>query len=271
VRLRTDAAGGIGVLVRQSAAGCYLLRFDAPAGRRELVRVAGASETVLWSDATIGIDTSGEHLVTLDCVGARLSGWLDGRPLFAVEDPDALPAGRIGLRAEANAGARFAEVQVGPPAWVTLHELADEETLPAGARLRLHTGSPDVAPAPAAGVRARFAASAGEQGLARLPASGARLRVVGSDGAGAPGHERDIRPAADFADVPATDLRMLRRADGTAFFLHRATGPLDPDAYRLTLTFRRDNTTRDPESPILSQAGSTAAEVVTLDIRLAGP
>lgn len=267
VRLRTDVAGTIGALVRQSPSGYYLVRLDAATGRGQLVRVAtpDGAETVLWDGTAIGVTPGHDHMLTVDCVGAQLTGWLDAHPLFTVHD-DVLPAGTVGLRAEANPGARFTEVQVGPPHWVLYHELTDERPSPAGTCLRVHAGSPDQPPTRVPNVAPRFAASPGELGRATIGPSDARLRVVDPDAH--PTHERTVRPPAAFTEIPTHDLRLLRRADGTAFYLHLASGPLLPGRYRLTLVYRRDNRTTDPNAPVLSQATETAAESAVLDLHV---
>jgi hypothetical protein len=263
VRLRADAAVPVGVLARHTRDGHYLVRLSP--GSRELVRVTAGAEEVLWQDGSQGIATGREYLLTLDCVGPWLRGWLDGRPLFAVEDAQ-WTAGRVGIQPTGAADVAFEEVRVAAPQWAALHELVDEQPLAAGTRLRVHAGSPDQAPPRAPGVQQRFAAAAGELGLPFLPTAGARLRVVAPGGG--PGHARDVRPAADHSAVAASDVRVLRRADGTAFFLYRAGGPLAAGTHRLSLTFRRDNRAADPGSLVLSQAGETASELAVLDIAL---
>jgi hypothetical protein len=84
-------------------------------------------------------------------------------------------------------------------------------------------------------------------------------------------HARQFLPDAAFAPVSA--LRILRRADGLDFALAvPANGSpgshLDPGEHRLRLTYRRDNTAADPASLVLSQAGDSSDEVVTLLGRL---
>jgi hypothetical protein len=69
----------------------------------------------------------------------------------------------------------------------------------------------------------------------------------------------------------AVAVRALRKADGTGFFLFvpaaNAVGShLTPGAYRLRLTYRRDNRVAIANSQVFSQAGDTGPEVVTLDI-----
>jgi hypothetical protein len=82
-------------------------------------------------------------------------------------------------------------------------------------------------------------------------------------------HARSFLPEADYQSID--DVRVLRKADGTAFvvIVPSTTAPgsqLEPTDYRLRLTYRRDNRALDPGSLVFSQAGLTADEVVTLDV-----
>ena len=47
------------------------------------------------------------------------------------------------------------------------------------------------------------------------------------------------------------------KRDGSAFY---------EGQYRLQMTYRRENLAIDPESPVLSEAGGTTPEVVSLNI-----
>ena len=68
-----------------------------------LIRKAAGVVTVLWQDA-VGYDINREYVVTVDCVGEILRGYLDGVPLFAVADASHA-RGRVGAYAWKNAGA----------------------------------------------------------------------------------------------------------------------------------------------------------------------
>jgi hypothetical protein len=74
-------------------------------------------------------------------------------------------------------------------------------------------------------------------------------------------------------DAPYTDVqvKVLRKADGAGMMIvapgSTPSGSLLPQAeYRLLFTYRRDNRTKDPNSDVLSEAGITSPEVVTLDL-----
>ena len=65
--------------------------------------------------------------------------------------------------------------------------------------------------------------------------------------------------------------RLLRRADGTGFFIvvpaiNPPGSSLPTGSYRFILTYRRNNSALDSDSEILSEAGNTSPEQVTLDI-----
>jgi hypothetical protein len=113
----------------------------------------------------------------------------------------------------------------------------------------------------------RFVATLADQGSIRLPASGVQLRLVaGRDDVV---HARSFLPDDDYESID--DVRVLRKADGTAFLVTvpSTTAPgsrLIPADYRLRLTYRRDNQGIEPESLVFSQAGVRADEVVTLDV-----
>jgi hypothetical protein len=264
VRLHTGGTGSIGALVRRTAAGDhYRFMADAQAGRRRLVKVAGGAATVLWEDA--GPFSAGtDHVLTLDCVGARLSGYLDGQRLFSIVDAD-LSAGGVGLHCWGNDGAAFLEARVAPLVWSPTFTFGDEDRLPAGSQVRVFSGNRADAPAPEPGVAQRFAAAFDERGAIKFPPGGAELRLRTPDGA--PGHARLFLPALAYTAVPAAGLRMVRKADGTGVFLCLENAvAITPGDYRLELTFRRDNLTQDPGSQVLRQAGDTGPERVILDL-----
>ena len=82
-------------------------------------------------------------------------------------------------------------------------------------------------------------------------------------------HTRHFLPGDAYA--PLEGARVLRKADGTGFFLvmpgslpsgtHLVTGQ-----YRLRLTYRRDNRVADTTSVVLSETGNSAPEQVALDV-----
>ena len=215
--------------------------------------------TVLWQDA-VGYDINREYVVTVDCVGEILRGYLDGVPLFAVADASHA-RGRVGAYAWKNAGAAFREFRVAAPAWAEYYTFSAEALAPAGTRVRVHAGNA-AHPVPEEwGVERRFAASFDEPGrIALEPGAELRVRAPGSDTGHARGFLRD-------ADYTAVATKILREADGTGFALFpAAAGILAEGQYRLQLEFRRNIQASDLSSIVLRQAGRDTPEVVELDI-----
>jgi hypothetical protein len=85
---------------------------------------------------------------------------------------------------------------------------------------------------------------------------------------GAAGHRKVFLDPVLYAPF---DFTVLRKADRTAFFLFApAEAPpgtrLEPAQYQLRFTYRRDNRRYQPESQLLSEAGESSDEIVTIDI-----
>jgi hypothetical protein len=116
VRVRLRSQGGmVGVVFRgQNLSTYYRFAMSRERGLRELVRKVGGQATVLWKD-NIPYEVDRPYELTVAAVGSSLRGWLDGVPLFAVEDAT-VPAGRIALYAWGNQEAWFSEVRVWPAA-----------------------------------------------------------------------------------------------------------------------------------------------------------
>lgn len=97
--------------------------------------------------------------------------------------------------------------------------------------------------------------------------TGVEVRIIAPDGT--VGHARYFVPDANYA---AEDVLVLRKADGTGFFMAKAGRnvssivPFSPGQYRLRLTYRRDNRALVSGSPVFSEAGNKADEVVAIDI-----
>ena len=111
VRLRIEAGGPIGVLFRYLD-GDRHYRFSVCAARsyRRLVRREGPQVTVLWEDqGPVPMNATVE--LTLGADGDRLTGMLDGVPLFTVNDP-AYPRGRVALYCADNPAAAFERLVV---------------------------------------------------------------------------------------------------------------------------------------------------------------
>jgi hypothetical protein len=267
-----DDNGIVGVLVRYVDEGhYYLFSMERRDGRRRLIKRLAETVCVLWED-NAQYEVGRDYIVTVDCVGARLTGYLDGIRLFDVADVD-FPAGRIGLYCGPASADSFREVRVAAPAWVNFYDFGTEARRPAGSRVRIFSGNANDAPPEDPGIEDRFTASLGDAGEVRLPGDRADLRVAGPGAA--TGHARAFLPDTDYADfilvgidiaVPL-DLRVLRNADGTGFFLVKAAAaPIPPGQYRLNLMYRRDNRAVDSNSQVLREAGSSDPEEVKIDI-----
>lgn len=90
------------------------------------------------------------------------------------------------------------------------------------------------------------------------------LRIVGPDGKVI--HARHFLPDDDYFPE---DVNVLRKTDGTSFFIVKPGGdPFVLKQYRLKLTYHRNNRSRIAASQIWSQAGNEDDELVTLDIPL---
>ncbi|HEX6075892.1 MAG TPA: hypothetical protein VFZ32_11605, partial [Micromonosporaceae bacterium] len=268
VRLASGEDDAIGVMFRYSDSdNYYRLSMDSQRGYRRLIKNLGGAVSVLWED-DVSYEVGREYLMTVECAGQRLSGYVDGVRLFALDDLD-LTFGGIALYCWGNVDARFAEVRVAPRTWETYHAFTGEDLLPAGTRVQVLSGNEAEAPSAAeqAGLARRFVATLADRGTIRLPATGVALRLV--SGRDDVVHARSFLPKEDYQSID--DVRVLRKADGTAFvvIVPSTTAPgsqLEPTDYRLRLTCRRDNQALDPGSLVLSQAGVTADEVVTLDV-----
>lgn len=154
--------------------------------------------------------------------------------------------------------------QAADTAWTTYRALEDGKNLPAGTTLRISPVGP--APGPPVGTASAqlVGLDAGDVERSRRLLFSRELRVVAPDGRVV--HARHFLPDGDYV---AEDVRVLRKADGTGFFMVKPGGAsFSLGQYRLKLTYRRDNRAFDPASRTLSQAGDRAPEVVAIDVSL---
>jgi hypothetical protein len=94
------------------------------------------------------------------------------------------------------------------------------------------------------------------------------LRIVAPDGKVI--HARHFLPDENYV---SEDVNVLRKADGTGFFMvkhdNSSSGiPFSLGQYRLKLTYHRNNRVLVPKSQNLTQAGNQTDEVVIIDIPL---
>ena len=114
VDLRSDAAGAIGVLFRyRDEQNYYRFSVDGVQSYRRLIKQAGGVTTVLWQDG-VAAPLGRSMRFVADAIGDRIAVYVDGERLLELTD-DSHPAGRIGLYAAQNPGARFESVLVTPP------------------------------------------------------------------------------------------------------------------------------------------------------------
>ena len=150
--------------------------------------------------------------------------------------------------------------ELSQPAWTTYREFGAERNLPAGKIL--------FASAEASASGHLTGLNAGKVDFARRLFYSVELRLVAPDGEIV--HARHFLPDDDYLNE---DVNVLRKADGTGFFVVKLDSgasviPFPLAQYRLKLTYHRNNRTRVAASQILSQAGNDADELVTLDIPL---
>lgn len=256
VRLRSEDDDAIGVIFRYRGDGeYYRFSMDHERRYRRLVRRSGGTTTLLWEDDE-PYELGREYLLTIDCVGDRIVGYLDGEQLFAVTD-STIDTGKVGVYCRANIGARFEDVRVTAPGggWVPHHAFDADVRFPAGTRARI-ADDPPAADALPAGVlgRERNGADAG-----RLPATPTAFRLRAPDGA--VGHRRVFLP--DECYDPCADASVLRSADGTGLFLIAAGLPDDTAALRLSLTYRRAI-----DGDVRTQHGSDEPETTSVTVRV---
>ncbi|SNR23577.1 DUF6603 domain-containing protein [Halorubrum vacuolatum] len=256
VRLRSEDDDAIGVIVRYRGDGeYYRFSMDHERKYRRLVRRSGGTTTVLWEDDE-RYELGREYLLTIDCVGDRIVGHLDGERLFSVTDP-VIDTGKIGVYCRANVGARFEDVRVTAPGggWVPYHVFEADVAFPAGSRIRVADDPPadDALPVGVYG-RERNGADAGQ-----LPETPTDFRI--RDPTGAIGHRRVFLP--EEAYEPCADVPVLRNTDGTGLFLLTAGLPSDTTATRLSMTYRRAL-----EDDVLTQHGSDEPETTGVTVRV---
>lgn len=261
VGLETSSPGAIGVVVRYlDEQNYYRLTLSESDEYRRFVKVSAGVVTILWQDAGPFVDDR-PVLLTLDCLGSHIVGSQDGQRLFAIDD-EAMTSGRVGLYSWANPDALFLSAMVHPPGRAIFYRFGQEPLLPAGAKIRVYSGSLDEAPVVEPNVVRRFAAEADDAGSLRFPKDGVDLRLI--DRNSIVQHSRTILPPSSYA---AAAFRVLRKTDGTGFVIIPDAAPgFDAGEYRLSLTYRRDNTASDPKSPIFSESGDKNPEEVVLDL-----
>jgi hypothetical protein len=234
---------------------------------RRLVKIVSGHQSELWSDTT-GYQKDQPLVVTLDCVGPRITCYVDGVAVCEVLD-QTFASGRVALFAFGNSGVRFNFVRVQEAAWQGYYRFGKGPTVPAGRRLRVLACAEADAPDSLPNTQDLFVAGTGERGEVHFLGSSCDLRIT--EALGKVQQTRTFLNASVYS--PLMGIRLLRRLDGTAFvILQSAPLPIgsqfNPGEYRLLLTYRRDNTAVDPTSPIQREAGTTTPESTSIDFSL---
>lgn len=256
-RLESGSQNAIGVIFRyENPNNYYHFTMDRNAGyRRLLKKVAGAS-TVLWEDSQV-FTIGREYLLTVDCVGDLLRGYLDGVRLFSLSDASHR-TGSIGLSCWSNNAAEFLEVRVSLPTWSEYYGFSAEPRRSPGSRVRVHSGHVNEAVQLIEGVEDCYAAVLDDHGQIAFGNDEVTLRLRAPNSVD--GHERSFL-CPPFTPVP---VKVLRKMDATGVAIFPVSGGLDPGEYQLEIVYRRDNTAVDAESLVLRQAGRSSPESVSL-------
>ena len=266
IQIRSDDNDSIGVMLRYTDAdNYYRFSMNRQSKYRRLIKKVAGTVAVLWEDSVQYV-LKRAYILTLDCIGTQLTVYLDGVRLFTIEDGD-LSAGQIGLYCSANKGACFSDVRIASPVWVPYYTFAKESRLEAGTLVRVYAGSLKDAPPEKPGIIQRFVVSLNERGRLWLLREGVDLRLLVSSRVA--GHRRQFLPDNLYKPVDAKDLRVLRKDDGTGFFLMIVStappeiAPLIVGQYRIIMTYHRKT---KADSQIYSQAGICDPENVMIDI-----
>ncbi|MBL8621290.1 MAG: hypothetical protein JNK64_08305 [Myxococcales bacterium] len=260
-------AGAVGVVARYRGPGDhYALTVTSDPiglGRAQLVATAGGVATELWEGA-VAVKPGGQHLITLDVVGDRLTAWVDGNRLASVVD-QTHAAGRVGVRTEQAADARVTSIRVAQARWAHYGDLAAEPgEAPLAPGMRVRVSALEVRP-PTGEANLRVAATAETGGPGRavlgpgIDPVWLRLRQRRT---GQPDMVHDTLGVRRATDDVQSGARVLRRRDGTGVLVFPDTANLD-SGYRLSLTFARAGIAGLPD---LAEAGLNDPERVTIEL-----
>jgi hypothetical protein len=260
--MRATATGRIGIVFRYQDADHYYRFSLTSGGNKRLIRRIGNQVQELWSQAG-GLQLDHDYAITVDCLGARIVIYINGVQVANVLDAGGYSHGSVGLYCYDNIGAEFESVTVAAPEWESYYRFRLEETLAAGTRIRIHSGS-EAEPFTADPLEEnRFVTDSFMTGDIHFTDPSAQLRVVAPKG---PEHTIRFLPTSGFANV---DCRLLRKGDGTAFvILAQGNAPFEYGTYKVDLTYRRDNSVADTEAPIFSERGVTDDETAVIIISL---
>jgi hypothetical protein len=265
VRMTSGLDKAIGVVFRYTSKNdFYRFSMDRSNSYRRLEKNQGGVFTILWQD-NIQFEINREYVVTIDCVGDRITGYINGITIFTLTDAS-YSSGQIGLFTSNNSAAIFREVRVAALQWNTYYNFADEQILGAGARLQIFPGNAMDAPAAVDNVAYRFVSKLNDPGSLHFIADSVDLRLI--DPKDNIVHARRFFTNSSYSTLNA---KVIRRADGTGFAIvvpsgNPASTELIEGQYRIVFTYLRDNTAVLPTTQVFSENGSTDPEIATLDI-----
>ena len=155
----------------------YRFSMDATQSVRRLIRIWAGVVTVLWEDA-IAYVPGRRYLATVDCVGHRITVYLNGIELLSVEN-GAHAFGQLRCIAGTTGRLQFNELRVTPAVWMTYYQFGAEDRRSAGRRIRILSGNFSDAPAATPLEERRFRFRRWTTGGARnWPARQAPMRLV---------------------------------------------------------------------------------------------
>jgi hypothetical protein len=260
----TPRAGGVGecgivwrhISPRDHAR--FALNATATAGRF-VVRTGGA-DAVYWSGP---LPAGGPaRRVSITAVGHRLVLGVDGSALADIADAG-IGKGTAGVFAELTTGIEMMppEILHAVPVFERWYTFGAEPFRVSGRRVRVAASAEGAGYVSPAGEEAEWKGATATGFMPSFPSEGVDMRLI--DPVGTVLHLRRFRPPMIYA--PLT-VRMARAVDGTGFILLPLGGNLPFGEIRLAFTFRRDNTTVQPNSLILRQEGETSPETPSIGV-----
>ncbi len=241
----------------------YRFSIDSQRQYQRLIQRTGDNYVTLWENLAYGYNDQFINIITIDISEGIIIGYLNGIKLFEYEDASIQPKGKIGLYCWANQGAYFHQVIVQESTWHTLYRFNKEEKLSDGTHFRIYSGNKSNEAEENKTIKQRYIASFEESGYLHFRNNQQKLRIIDKKGNNI--HTKHFMNDDSYTDTPA---KILRKRDGTGFFLlPTVTGDeLHANTYRLSLKFRRDNRTHDPDSQVLRQVGDTSEENTVINI-----
>jgi hypothetical protein len=235
-----------------------VVRRDGAGNPKTAALLVRSPEPISWVRSALTCHRTVEQMV----IGSVSGPVKLAQMSFVSSSPNSETVSLLLLKGADLSGARLewrARGSAGP--WSASYTFGQEAKWASGTRVVIYSGNGGTPPAAPPNVVQRFRASGSDAGAAVLPVDGVELRLVGPDGA--VWHQREFVAGGRYTSA---SVKVLRKADGTGFVLFpSAPGNLTPGSYRLLLRFERD--LGEPELyPVLSEAGSSSAESVVVDL-----